>query len=198
MNRPELEQGWRTQLQQLRAPSGFHEQLHHNLTTQLRAPVPAWLRMGRKWGLAAASVALMLGMALLLVRHGSAPPLIAAAHAHASEERSGSDIDLTYSTWLADAGLQSLPPGGRVVMAKDCTLAGLPARHLRVSLGNAAYADIFITRAEKASAGAGHGEIADRTWWRIEPDTGATVVVLFDSQVAPEQQRRWAQRLSHG
>lgn len=198
MNPPELDQVWRAQLRQLQTPAGFQEQLHHNLTTQMQTSVSAWLGRRREWRWAAACAAVLLAMALLLAGHTSAPQIIAAAQAHAIEERNGNDIDLTYPTWLADAGVQRLPAGSRVAMAKDCVVTGQPARHLRIMFSNAAQADIFITRAEANSTGSTQGELAERTWWRLQPQKGTTIIVLFDNQIALEQQRRWTQQLLRG
>lgn len=195
MNRPELEQGWRTRLQQPQPPRGFAQQLHHNLTMQLQTS--AAVRGRHYWRAAVAGCAtLVLGMTLLFVGAPSPPPLIAAAQAHAAEERGGNDIDLTYGTWLRDAGYGTLPPGSRVAMAKDCVVAGRPAKHLRVALNKDAQADLFITRTEGGPSAAEQGEIAGRSWWRLYPQTDIAVVVLFDAAVTSEQQRQWTQQFA--
>lgn len=198
MNRPESEQRWRAQLQQLQVPKGFQEQLHHNLSSQLRARAKAKVRQRLVWNRVAGGAALALIIGFLVVNPFTAPPLIAAAQAHAAEERNVGDIDLAYSLWLTEAGLRGLPRESQVAMAKDCVVAGRTARHLRVAMGRSAYADVFITEANDEARGATQGKFEGRSWWQWQPQAGVTVVVLFDSQITDVQRRIWTEQLARG
>jgi len=195
MKRPELEQHWRAVLRQVEPPAGFREQLHRNLTLQLQSPrAPAW-RPRQRWSVAAGGAAVVLVLGLWLAGTPDTPSVIAAAHAHASEERSVYAIDLTYGQWLSEAGLPALPAGSRLVMAKQCIVAGQAARHLRVAVSDSAQADVFITGSQDTAQQTMQGEVGGRSWW-WQPRRDLAVLVLFDPDVEEKQQRQWMQQLT--
>lgn len=198
MNRPELEQRWREGLQQLQLPDGFQEQLHQNLSWQLRVQAKTRARQRSVWSRVFASAAVLLTIGVLVIHPFSAPPLIAAAHAHAAEERHSGDIDLTYAMWLMEGGLRSVPRESRVVLAKNCVVADRPAQHLRVTMAGSAYADLFIIKTNDQAAGVTRGTYEGRSWWQWQPQAGHMVTVLFDAAIADGQQRQWTQQLAQG
>lgn len=196
MNRPELEQRWRRVLQKVEPPADFRDQLHHNLNMQLQSAVAATSSKRHRWGVAAGCAAGALVIGLLLAGAPHSPSLIAAAHAHANEERNVQTIDLTDGHWLSDTNLPPLPAGSRIVMAKECVLAGKTARHLRVTVSDSAQADVFITRAENGARQSKQGEIGGRNWWQAKLGSDIAVLVLFDADVELARQQQWTQQLS--
>lgn len=164
-------------------PSELCGQLKENLRHQVTSE--------RAGGLVRERAARVVSMVVLAVVAGllwpqsneRLPGVIAAARAHAADEAPLHGMyahDL--SSWLHSIGAAAAPEE-RLVMFKNCVVAGVEAKHLRLRLDGGSTADLLVNASGQWGHLLDHGE--ESGWLVAHPGENVSVIVLYESNDAP-------------
>ncbi len=184
----------RTLLRRPAVPADLAARLRANLAEQRRQ---ARRRLRARALAAALAGALAAGLWLALPAQRQPAPLVEAALRHLEEERSLEGVRTGPPLrWLARAGL-TLPPGAHLLLTKNCVVAGVLVRHLRLVLADGTVTEVLVE-----TGGRWQGRLPSRgrtggRAWRVAA-RGAVTVLAFGPPEASEALAGLGRALLHG